>query len=30
VITTALLALNLIWVWFTVPELRDDADSGGE
>jgi len=25
VVTTVLLALNLIWVWFTVPELRDPA-----
>jgi DHA1 family multidrug resistance protein-like MFS transporter len=25
VVTTALLAINLVWVWFTVPELRDGA-----
>jgi MFS transporter, DHA1 family, multidrug resistance protein len=25
VVTTALLAANLVWVWFTVPELREKA-----
>lgn len=29
VVTTALLALNLIWVWFTVPELRDAPEVPG-
>jgi DHA1 family multidrug resistance protein-like MFS transporter len=25
VVTAILLAANLVWVWFTVPELREDA-----
>jgi DHA1 family multidrug resistance protein-like MFS transporter len=25
VVTAVLLAANLVWVWFTVPELKDDA-----
>jgi predicted MFS family arabinose efflux permease len=25
VVTTVLLAANLVWVWFTVPELQERA-----
>ncbi|MFL5288177.1 MAG: MFS transporter, partial [Rhodopila sp.] len=28
VVTTALLAANLVWVWLTVPELRQSASDG--
>jgi MFS transporter, DHA1 family, multidrug resistance protein len=28
-VTTVLLAANLVWVWFTVPELRDEAAEAG-
>lgn len=30
VVTTVLLATNLVWVWFTVPELRDDPGAMGD